>query len=341
MLLMLPGCPSFGFYTQAIHGQYKILMSRQPIDEMLASPDTPDDLKEKLIMAKDIRNFAVETLKLPGQGHYLTYVDVKRPYVVWAVFAAPKYSMKPKTWCYPIVGCAIYRGYFSKQNADEYAHQLNGQGYDVYVSGVKAYSTLGYFDDPILSTFIDQGKTRLAALIFHELAHQIFYVKDDSTFNESFAYTVEMEGLRRWFNKKNDPPAYSKYLTTRNRQKQFVQLILKYQQKLERMYKKEIPVLEKKHQKEQLFNQLRAEYQSLKNKWNGFSGYDKWFKNDLNNAKIVTVSAYNDFVPAFLKILESESHDLERFYDRCKELAEKPSKERMVVLNQYSTEQTN
>jgi len=335
MLLTLPGCSSFGFYTQAISGQYKILKNRQPIDKLIADPVTPMDLKKKLTLAMDIRKFAIETLKLPGQDHYLTYVDVKQPYVVWVVFAAPKYSIEPKTWCYPIVGCAVYRGYFSKQDADEYAEQLNDHGYDVYVSGVKAYSTLGWFDDPILSTFIDRGKTRLAALIFHELAHHLFYVKDDSTFNESFAQTVEQEGMRQWFIKENDPAAHRKYLDAKNRHKQFIQLVTKFRHKLERMYEKEMPVSEKKQHKEQLFNQLRKEYQFLKKKWNGFSGYDEWFNNDLNNAKMITIAAYNDLVPAFLNILQSEGRDLERFYNRCKELAEKPKEERMILLDQY------
>ena len=341
MLLILPGCSSFGFYKQAIHGQYKILKSRQSIDKMIADPDTPMDLKEKLNLAMNIRTFAIETLKLPGQDHYLTYVDVKQPYVVWAVFAAPKYSIEPKTWCYPIVGCAVYRGYFSKQDAEAYSEQLNNQGYDVYVSGVKAYSTLGWFDDPVLSTFIGRGKTRLAALIFHELAHHIFYVKDDSTFNESFAQAVEQEGMHRWFIEENNPAAYRKYLDAKNRHKQFIQLIMKYRHKLELMYEKEMPVSEKKQHKDQLFNQLRTEYQSLKKKWNGFSGYDEWFNNDLNNAKMITVAAYNDLVPAFLNILESEGRDLERFYGTCKELAEKPKEERMVFLKRYQDGKSN
>jgi predicted aminopeptidase len=338
MLFALPGCTSFGFYTQAIQGQYKILISRQPIDKIIADPETPDDLKEKLNLAMDIRLFAIETLKLPGQDSYQTYVDVKQPYVVWAVFAAPQYSIEPKTWCYPIVGCAAYRGYFLKQDADTFAGQLKNQGYDVYVSGVEAYSTLGWFDDPILSTFIDNGKTRLAALIFHELAHHIFYVKDDTTFNESFAQAVEQEGIRRWFVVENDLTAHTKYLDARNRQHQFVQLIMKYRSKLEMMYAGTIPVSDKKQLKEQLFRQLRAEYQSLKTSWNGFSGYDKWFNTDLNNAKLITVAAYNDLVPSFQNILTDEGGNLQHFYNRCKDLAKMPKEEREVLLNQYSND---
>ncbi len=336
MLIALTGCASIAFYTQAVHGQYNMLISRQPIDAMIADPDTPRDLKNSLNLAMGIRTFAIETLKLPGQDSYRTYVDVKQPYVVWAVFAAPPFSIQPKTWCYPVVGCAAYRGYFSKQDAENYAGQLKNQGYDVYISGVKAYSTLGWFDDPVLSTFIDQGKTRLAALMFHELAHRIFYVKDDTTFNESFAEAVEQEGLRRWFIAENDPTAYSRYLSAQNRQKQFVQLIMKYRRKLEFLYAGEIPLQEKKHQKEKLFNQLRAEYRSMKKKWNGFSGYDEWFNNDLNNAKLITIAAYNDLVPAFLNILKAEEGDLQHFYALCRELAEKPKEERVTLLNQYS-----
>lgn len=337
LLLLLPGCGSFFFYTQAIHGQFKILVNRQPVDKIIDAPNTSVELKKELNLALDIRTFAIESLKLPGQHHYQTYVNVKQPYVAWAVFAAPQYSMEPKTWCYPIVGCAVYRGYFSRKKADTYAKQLHDQGYDVYVSGVKAYSTLGWFDDPILSTFIDKGKTQLAALIFHELAHHIFYVKDDSTFNESFAHTVEQEGLKRWFTKEKDPDAFQKYLNAQSRHKQFIQLITKYRHKLKLMYKMDIPISEKERLKDQIFKQLNTEYLSLKKKWKDFSGYDPWFKNDLNNAKMITVAAYNDLVPVFQNILMSENGDLERFYSICKDLSEKPKKERMALLNQFST----
>lgn len=335
IILTLPGCASFDFYTQAIHGQYKILINRQPIDKIIADPDTPAGLKKNLTQAMDIRAFAIETLKLPGQNHYLTYVDVKKPYVVWAVFAAPHYSIEPKIWCYPIVGCAVYRSYFSKQDAEELARQLQNQGYDVYVGGIKAYSTLGWFDDPVLSTYIGQGKIRLAALIFHELAHHLFYVKDDTTFNESFAQTVEQEGLRRWFIAENDSTGYTKYMDAQNRQKQFVQLILKYRSKLEMMYAKTIPISEKRQQKKQLLHELKTEYQSLKKTWNGFSGYDKWFDTDLNNAKLVTVAAYNDLVPAFLNILRAEGGNLEVFYNKCKDLSDKPREQRMTLMKEY------
>lgn len=334
LILLLTGCGALGFYVQAIRGQCSILAAREPLDRMLTDPETPLALKEKLNRVMDIRGFAEEILKLPVDKNYLTYVDVKSPYVMWAVFAAPEFSIEPEMWCYPIAGCAMYRGYFSREDAEAYAGQLTSRGYDVHIGGVKAYSTLGWFDDPVLNTFLDQGETRLAALIFHETAHSIFYVKDDTPFNEGFARTVEQEGLRRWFFAGNNPGAYAQYLRSVIRHKEFAKLISKYRQTLSSLYNSHLPEDEKRMQKNRLFDRLGNDYISLKKKWNGFSGYDPWFRKDLNNAKLASVSVYNDYVPAFLNMLEQEKGDLEKFYRRCLVLADLPKEEREATLRQ-------
>jgi predicted aminopeptidase len=331
----LTGCASIRYYGQLISGQIVILNKRQPIRQLLAQPDTPEKLKQKLKLVLDIRMFAKDKLFLPAKDQYLSFVDLERPYVVYNIFATPEFSFSPKTWCYPIIGCAVYRGYFSKKDAFDYAAQLRAKGYDVYIGGVVAYSTLGWFNDPVLSTFINLNDIKLAALIFHELSHHLLYVSDDTTFNESFATAVERESLRRWLMAKDRPIAYGEYMKAYRRQQQFIQLVLKYRKKLELLYARDLPVLEKRHDKAVEFENLKADYRLLKKQWGGYSGYDGWFNQKMNNAQLLTVATYNDLVPAFLNLLKSCNDDLKTFYKKCRELSKKPKKERRAYLDQY------
>ena len=329
------GCESFRYYGQAIQGHYKILEERQPISEIIEDPDSPVNLRERLAFILEVREFAEKELRLPVKNNYLTYVDLQRPYVVWNVFAAPELSLTPKTWCYPVAGCAAYRGYFSKENARQYADELTEQGYDVYVTGVTAYSTLGWFDDPVLSTFLQFSEAQSAALIFHELAHQVLYVKGDTVFNESFATAVEQEGLQRWLTATQAARSYRGYLKNYYRQKQFIQLIMHYRGKLETLYRSNVPALEKRAGKASIFSELQNEFEGLKTAENGFSVYDNWMNYSLNNAKIASVTAYHDFVPAFNKMLTANEGDLNRFYQECRKLAQVPKEERHRILNSY------
>lgn len=329
----LGGCESVHYYSQAIQGQYSILEKRQPISEITADPESPEFLREKLSFILAVRQFAENELQLPVENHYLTYVDLKRPYVVWNVFAAPEFSLAPKTWCYPVVGCAAYRGYFSEENAQQYADGLSNQGYDVYVAGVTAYSTLGWFDDPVLSTFIQYSKAQSAALIFHELAHQVLYVKDDTAFNESFATAVEQEGLQRWQAASQASHIYRDYLKSYHRQQQFIRLIMHYRQTLETLYQTDASAMDKREKKASIFSELRDEFDRLKTNENGLSAYDNWMNYSLNNAKIGSVVAYHDFVPAFQKMLAENDGDLNQFYRACRKLAQATKDERHRILN--------
>lgn len=328
------GCESVRYYTQAISGQVSILNKRQSINRLLADLQIPAKQKNQFRRILDLREFAQKELNLPVNNHYLTFVELNRPYVLWNVYAAPEFDFAPKTWCYPIVGCTAYRGYFSKTNAHRYAEQLNQEGFDVYVGGVTAYSTLGWFDDPIYSTFIDFSEARLAALIFHELAHQIVYVKDDTTFNESFATAVEQEGLRRWMESRGKTDAYHNYLRAYERRLHFNQLIQEYRKKLESLYEKNMPIEEKRREKEYIIYRLKDEYYKLNQHWNGYAGYDPWFRNSINNAQINTVSIYNDMAPAFLELIEQNGGDLSLFYETCQKLARYSKKERIRRLNE-------
>ena len=321
MVVILSGCETLNYYGQAVSGQMKILTGRKSIDRLLSSPETPQNLKTRLQLVLDIREFAEEALHLPVGNHYLSYIDLKRPYVVWNVFAAPEFSLEPKTWYYPIIGRAAYRGYFSKQTAIRYADGLKKKQFDVYVAGIAAYSTLGWFDDPVLNTVIHRTNTGLAALLFHELAHQVLYIKDDTAFNESFATAVEQEGLRRWLHVNHNQPSYQDYLLQRRRHEQFIQLITRFRLRLETLYSQTLLPDDKRPLKKDIFDQLRFEYAQVKQAWQGYSGYDYWFKGPLNNAKLVSVSTYYDYLPAFIKILHQSNGDLKQFYGRCKKLA--------------------
>jgi predicted aminopeptidase len=328
----LTGCQTIQYYGQAIGGQHRILQSRQPISEVTADPNSSEILRQRLTFIMDARAFAEDELQLPVANNYLTYVDLKRPYVAWNVVAAPEFSMVPKTWCYPFVGCAAYRGYFAKADANQYADSLKKQGYDVHVGGVTAYSTLGWFDDPVLSTFIRRSKASSAALLFHELAHQILYAPDDTTFNESFATFVEQEGLRRWQKTSDSSTIYSEYLNNYRRQQQFVRLVFEHRQQLEILYQTDLTPLQKRIKKASIFADMRNEFKHLKTTQTGLAAYDDWMSQPLNNAKISGVVAYHDFVPAFSVILAEKNGDLGQFYERCRQLAQTQKGERDRIL---------
>ncbi|MGD9043246.1 MAG: aminopeptidase [Desulfobacterales bacterium] len=328
-------CQSVSYYGQAINGHAEIMRSREPISDLIDNPDTPAQLRKKLIFVQSVREFAKSQLHLPVNDHYLSYVELNRPYVVWNVFAAPEFSLTPETWCFPVVGCVAYRGYFSEQDARRFGDSLKQEGFDVFIGGAIAYSTLGWFDDPVLSTFLNLSAPETAALIFHELAHSILYIQDDTAFNESFATAVEQEGLRRWQSSANDPKGYENWLLKRQWRQRFIGLVSKYRTKLQDLYQGNLPLPEKRNQKAFLFNQMRSEFLDLKSDYRAMAAYDAWFRKPLNNAQLISVSTYHNWVPAFHKILAASGGGLEEFYQRCRELAKKDKAERQRILEDY------
>jgi predicted aminopeptidase len=328
-------CRSIPYYDQAINGQMEILRNREPISDLVDNPQTSDQLRKKLIFIQSVRDFAAKELHLPVNDNYLSYVALDRPYVVWNVFAAPQFSMTPKTWCFPIVGCVSYRGYFAEEDARRFGDSLKQEGYDVYIGGAIAYSTLGWFDDPVLSTFISLSEPDTAALIFHELAHGILYVKDDTAFNESFATAVEQEGVMRWQASVNDSKGYEKWLHKHRRRRKFIDLISKYRNQLEALYERDMPSTAKRSQKAAVFTQMRAAFRDLKSDDSGMAAYDAWFNYPLNNAQLISVSTYHNWVPAFGRMLSDFGGDLEKFYLKCGQLAKKKPEERHRILEQY------
>lgn len=337
--LLLAACSTVTFYGQAITGQLQLLTQRQAISQLIANPATDDKLRQRLQAVEEMRAFASGELGLPDNPSYKTYVDLKRPYVVWNIFAAPEFSLKPRRWCYPVAGCVSYRGYFSEKNAQAYAARLQLEGFDTEVAGISAYSTLGWFNDPLLSTMLNRSNIQLAGTLFHELAHQRLYVRNDTRFNESFAVAVELEGVQRWLRSRGNEHQYNDYLQSLERKYQFIALVQKTRAKLETLYASDHPNGEKRAQKTAVFLQLKKDYRLLKKSWSNYRGYDAWFDRKLTNASLVPISSYYDYVPAFQTLLRREQNNLERFYRSASNLSKLSRDDRRTALRQLTTDQ--
>ncbi len=333
-MVWLSSCVNLPYYAQAIGGHIDVLHRAQPIHAVIADPDTDHKLKHSLTRVVQLREFASRELKLPDNLSYTTYADLKRPYVVWNVFASPELSLKLKKWCFVQVGCVNYRGFFSQDQAEQYAEELRKEGYDVYVGGVRAYSTLGWFSDPVLNTFIGYSEMSLARLIFHELAHQVVYVPDDSVFNESFASAVEHEGVRRWFESNGTALEQTVLNAKQQRDTVFTELVLKHRKRLQELFQSNISDAEKRARKARIFDELREEFLHLKAERAEFGGYDQWFAQPLNNALMSTVSIYNQLLPAFQAILQQHDRDLGRFFNAVTKISKLPKHQRNLVLQQ-------
>jgi predicted aminopeptidase len=323
----LAGCSTLGYYTQAAQGQIALLADSRPIDEVIADPATAPALKTKLATARQIRAWAVSRLSLPDNKSYRNYTALQRPYVVWNVVAAPALSLKPIQWCFPVAGCVNYRGYYSREDAAAYGKELRDAGYDVQVGGVSAYSTLGYFNDPLISTFINYPDAELARLIFHELSHQVVYVAGDSQFNESFASAVEEAGVEEWLQHFGNQAMRDNYVKYTARRQDFLQLLLACRRALEANYKSSASDNAKLAEKKRLFARLQADYAALKVQWGGYAGYDRFFAEPLSNAHLAAVATYSDFVPAFRKLLK-QSGSFPAFYAAAQRLADLDKAER-------------
>lgn len=331
LIAFLSGCANLAYYAQAVDGHMDVIRRSQPINTLVADPDLDSDLKHILNKVRILREFASQELKLPDNRSYTHYADLERPYAVWNVVAAPELSVRLKEWCFIKAGCVSYRGFFSRTNADHYANKLKAKGYDVHVGGVPAYSTLGWFSDPVLNTFID-SELELARLIFHELAHQVVYVPGDTVFNESFATLVEQEGIRRWLAHNDATAEYEEYRMRRERQTAFNMLVLSHRARLETLYDTDLSDSEKRAGKTRIFDDLRAQFALLKNSRAEFSHYEHWFSKPLNNARLATVSVYTQLLPAFQALLSLQEGDMARFFKVIKQISGLPKEERAQVL---------
>ena len=333
--VMLASCSSLNYYAQAAHGQLNLLSDARPIEEWLNDRSTAPRLRLRLETARQIRTFAVHELGLPDNQSYRNYASLARPFVLWNVVAAPELSLNPIQWCFPVAGCVSYRGYYGKEDAQSYAAQLRAEGNDVQVGGVPAYSTLGWFNDPLISTFIYYPDAELARLLFHELSHQVVYVQDDSQFNESFASAVEEAGVERWLTGFGNQAMRDNYIKFSARKHEFLKLLMDCRQALEAVYASKASIPAKRAAKARTFQKLKDDYAVLKASWGGFAGYDRFFAEPLSNAHLASIATYNDFIPAFRALLAREK-TFPRFYAAARQLSELDKDERHRRLKQLA-----
>lgn len=319
VLTMLSGC-SMGYYLQSARGQAALMSQRVRIDEIVSDPATPDALRARLTRVQQAREFASAELGLPDKKGYRSYADIGRPYAVWSVSATEEFSLEPVRWCFPVAGCVSYRGYFKEASALKFADGLRKRGLDVSVRGVAAYSTLGYFDDPVLSSMLRWDDMALIAIVFHELAHQLVYVKNDSPFNESFASVVEQLGMRRWTAQHGMPDDLHRYEARRASQQAFAELLDDTRAQLNALYASEISESEKRREKSRIFSALVRRFEAQRSAGKIDKGYNAWFARDLNNADLSAAGLYQKWVPAFMKLYEESGEDLQDFYAQTRRL---------------------
>ncbi len=327
---LLGACSTLDYYGHLAKGQWQVLHARQPIAPMLEDPAVDAGLRQRLALALEARRFASAELALPDNRSYRLYADIQRPYVVWNLFVTPELSLTPELHCFPIAGCVAYRGFYSQSRARGAAALYKLQGFDTYLGGVEAYSTLGWFDDPILNTMLRWSDERLVAVIFHELAHQQLYVANDTAFNESFATFVEREGLRQWRAARGLAPADPQ---GERQREQFIALVLASRERLAQLYASSLPEERKRAGKEAEFERLRAEYRALREReWGGVGRYDVWINAPLNNAKLLPFGLYDRWVDAFARLFEQAEGDWPRFYRRVAILGKLAAAEREQAL---------
>lgn len=334
-LLLLSGCSSLGYYWQAVNGQMSIVNQEKSINVLLAKKQLTPGLRQKLELITQARKFAATQLDLPVDDSYTSYVDLKRNYVTWNVIATPPYSVVPQKWCYLFAGCFNYRGYFHKQAAIAFAKKLKKQGKDVAVAGAWAYSTLGWFDDPVLSTMLDHDDSEVIGTLFHELGHQTVYVKNDSSFNESFANTVEQVGLQRWYKKLGKPEVFRRYMRRQQDRKQVTQMLEHTRQQLKQIYAESVSQSRKHELKRKAFARLKQVYHHWR-EHHQYADFDSWMKQKLNNADLALVATYNDQIPAFRAMLASVHNKLPAFYRLVRKVGDMAPGKRKVVLARYA-----
>ena len=321
ILLSLAGVLSGCYPLHAMHGHFDLMARRQPVDDLVADPATPDTLRSRLQRVATVREFASRALALPDNGSYRKYAGLSGHYAVWSVWVTPEFDLAPRLSCFPVAGCVPYRGYYSRQSADHYAAGFRSAGDDVMVDGVIAYSTLGYFDDPVTSAMLRLPDERLAGLIFHELAHQVVYVKNDATFNESFARAVEIEGTLRWLASQNDHEGLARYQAALARTDDFLATVRSTRDALEMLYASALDPVEKRQAKARIIEALRDTQRQRKLQDFAWAAYDTWFTDDINNARLAAVSTYFGDVAMFRDLLDKNRGDFGAFYSAVRSLA--------------------
>lgn len=324
LALALSGCETLSYYAQAVGGHFDLRARARPVEELLADAHTPADLRERLVLAQSVREFASRQLALPDNGSYRSYAELDRPYAVWNVVAAAEFSLEAVESCFPAAGCVTYRGFYAREDAERYAARMRERGLDAFVYGVPAYSTLGMFDDPLLSTFIRWGDAEVARLLFHELAHQLLYVKGDTAFNESFAVAVEREGVRRWLASAGRSADLAKFLQAREREREFSRLLGETRTRLDALYRMRVAPEEMRARKHAEFERLAADPV--------YRRHAGGYVTEPNNALLAAFASYSQLVPAFERALAASNGDLPAFYARVRALSKLDKAERARQL---------
>jgi predicted aminopeptidase len=337
LVFLMSGCASLNYYAQSVQGQFEVIQKRRAISDLLDADNISDTLHTKLNTVLALREFSIRQLGLPDNNSYLSYADLERNYVIWNIFATEEFSLDPIKWCYLIVGCLNYRGYFAESDARQHATELEKQGYDIYLGGVSAYSTLGWFDDPVLNTMLRWSDIRLTTVIFHELAHQQLYIKNDTEFNEAYADAVAYIGVTRWLQQSPDKNLLTEYEQSQAQEKQFINLVMRYKSLLNEIYQSTESEDLKRKQKSALFLQMTNEYNDISRTWTK-NGYQKWFSTGINNAKLAAIVTYREYVPAFIELYEKLGKNLNRFYSLTKLLSNCNSMKREEILKEREIE---
>ncbi|WP_338111467.1 aminopeptidase [Roseateles koreensis] len=339
VLLAASGCSEMAYWRQSVSGHLQMLAAAKPVSDLLADPATPAKLRERLALSQQLRDYAVVKLHLPDNASYRRYADLGRSAAVWNVVAAPALSLTLQTWCFPVLGCVGYRGYFEREAAQAFARELKAQQPDLelMVYPVPAYSSLGWSNalggDPLLNTFLNDSEADLAGLLFHELAHQVAYAADDTAFNEAFASAVERRGVQAWLRAHAQPEAGEAYRRRQLRREQFRALTALYRAKLGAVYTGPLSDADKRSAKSVLMQAMRQDYARLKaDQWGGDTAYDAWFER-ANNASLAIMGAYADLTPAFENLLDRQGGDWPRFYAEVQRLAQLPKSQRLERLS--------
>ncbi|MCP4487654.1 MAG: aminopeptidase [Gammaproteobacteria bacterium] len=335
ILPLLGACADLGYYWHSAKGHLAIMQKRVPIDDLVDDPELDGKLKQRLKLVKQIRQFSVDRLALPDSGSYSDFAQLERPYVLQNLFAAPEFSIKLLSWCYPVAGCASYRGYYEQQRLDKFVKLLQADGNEIYIARVPAYSTLGWFDDPVLSSFIHWPEFRLAGLLFHELTHQRLYIDDDSKFNESLASAVQQVGTRLWLGHRQQTDQLGMFDRSLSYRRGVVALIESVRSQLAELYRSELDEAEKRRQKQAIFQTSRHSYEDISTAHDYRDGFAKWFAGELNNAKLASVSTYNALISSFVTMITAHDNDFNAFFDYVEKIGQLDKQQRDLCLQAW------
>jgi len=331
-LLLLASCAELPYYAQTLGGHLEVMGKTRPIEDWLADPDTDEHLRDRLRQVLDMRRFAEDRLALPVDDSYADYADLGRDWVVRNLFAAPEFALQARTWCHPLAGCVAYRGYFDEAMLEEDAAALRAQGYDVYIAPIAAYSTLGWFDDPVLNTFLGWSEAGLAGLLFHELAHRRVYVEDDSAFNEAYATAVQQAGVAVWLSRQGKAEDLARYRQRLDNRRQVFELIRQARDDLRAIYAGSSSETDKRRRKRLRLQRLREDYRRLAAGFRVRDGFARWMDSEINNAKLLSVATYHDATPAFQELLRRNGNDFAAFHRAVEAIAGLPKPRRTDCL---------